>query len=321
MRTQTDPGTKADAAIQVQVCGNDAQRRHFEEISTAIPTPSGALLETTQELCEGTTLEITRPSTRHKAIAKVKSLGPKLGVSTLVFVEGLGVENLWNKDSLAENGAGREDAASSDPPFGDGIVDALVAQPERGLPPSSLRIPSVDRLMESLTDLVQSALEENLRPTVERLASEIPEQVVQARAIVFSNFEEQLETAFASFNERLDSRAQHVERELAERLVRQADEIAERFCAQLQESLQHKLADQETKFLEQWAASADQLRTRLLEQVEGELNKRKEKTVRETQHSLNDARQQDQTRIVQLLRAWADAVENQAVAAPERAAA
>jgi len=323
MKTQTDPGTKADTAIQVRVCGNDVQRRHFEELSTAIPTPSGALLETTQELCEGATLEITRPSTRHKAIAKVKSLGPKLGVSTLVFVEGLGVVDLWNKESPGEDEVGRGDAAGSEPSAE--AIHLVSLSEQRPLPAAGLRIPVVDRLMESLTELVESALEENLRPTVERLAGEIPEQVVKARAIVFSNFEAQLETAFAAFGARLDhrleetakawsDRAQQVERDSAERLGRQAEEIAGRFHAQLQESLQQKLRDQEARVLKQLAANASQFRSRLLEQVEDELTKKKEKTVQEAQRSLKEMRDQDQTQIARLLRAWADAVENQAEA-------
>jgi hypothetical protein len=63
------------------------------------------------------------------------------------------------------------------------------------------------------------------------------------------------------------------------------------------------------------AANASQFRSRLLEQVEDELTKKKEKTVQEAQRSINEARDQDQTRIVQLLRAWADALENQAATA------
>ena len=106
MNTQTAQA-KNETAIQVRVCGNDVDRKHFEELSTVIPTPNGALLETIHELSEGATLEITRPSTQHKAIAKVKSMGPKLGLSTLVFVEGLGVEDLWRKETDMESIRGK----------------------------------------------------------------------------------------------------------------------------------------------------------------------------------------------------------------------
>jgi len=194
------------------VSGNDVQRTHFDELCTAIPTPTGAMLETIHELCEGTTLEIIRPSTRQKALATVKSLGPKLGVSTLVFVEGLGVEHLWSKESIAPG----EPEQPGDPAGGASSGDASQSGPlvplsdRRHLPSSKLRIPMVDRLMDSLADLVESALQENLRPTVVRLTQEIPEHVAKARGTVFANFEAQMETAFSAFGERLDGRGLEV---------------------------------------------------------------------------------------------------------------
>jgi hypothetical protein len=93
-----------------------------------------------------------------------------------------------------------------------------------------------------------------------------------------------------------------------------AEEIAGRFHAQLQESVQQVFLDQEARFQEQAAANASQFRARLLGQLEDELTERKEKMVQEAQRSLKEMRDQDQTQIARLLRAWADAVENQAEA-------
>ena len=240
MNTQTDPGPKTDAAIQVRVSGNDVQSKHFDELSTAIPTPKGALLETIHELCEGTTLEITQPFTHHKAIAQVKSLGPKLGVSTLVFVEGLGVGNLWHKESPKEGERGRSDVTNSDTSSGEAIHSGtLVPLSERRLlPASTLRIPPVDRLMESLTDLVESALEQNLRPTVERLTNEIPEHVVKVRSSVFANFEAQIETAFATCGARLDGRALEV-------IARNEQVLNQKVREVMEETLRHLQSQQE----------------------------------------------------------------------------
>lgn len=312
MNTQTDPGSKNETAIQVRVCGNDVERNHFEEVSTVIPTPNGALLETVHELSEGTTLELTRPSTHHKAIAKVKSMGPKLGLSTLVFVEGLGVEDLWNKESNAEREERKTtDAASGAPSAGDVVsAGALVPLSERrGLSPSGLRMPRVDRLMESLTDLVESALEENLRPTVERLTNEIPERVAKARSSMFLNIETQLEAAAASFGERLDNRALVVANQNEQALNQKAGEILEEAGRQLQSkqeeflrnaeresrSAQERLNNEAETIASQGLAQLQQNMRAETERLEARITERALALAEETMHTLGNRVQQVET--------------------------
>src|SRR5690349_9040342 len=98
MMEQTDVNSKPEAAIQVRVYGVDVHGQRFDEISTAFPTSKGVMLETIHAIREGTPLEITHLLTSRKAAAQVKSLGPKLGESTLVFVDGADIEKFWLKD-------------------------------------------------------------------------------------------------------------------------------------------------------------------------------------------------------------------------------
>jgi hypothetical protein len=179
---------------------------------------------------------------------------------------------------------------------------------------------------QALTEETNNALSSRARQVEAELADRLALKINQFLHGSSAEFEKRVDQALAlpmaAIGKRLEEtvqelsdRAQQVERDFADRLGRQADEIAGRFHAQLQESLQQKLLDQEARVLEQLAANASQFRSRLLEQVEDELTKKKEKTVQEAQRSINEARDQDQTRIVQLLRAWADALENQAATA------
>ncbi|MGH9786185.1 MAG: hypothetical protein ACRD88_18600 [Terriglobia bacterium] len=262
MSTPSAAGLKSEAAIQVRVCGNDVQKTHFEELSTAIPTPTGAMLETIHELCEGATLEIFRPSTRRKALATVKSLGPKLGASTLVFVEGLGVEHLWNKESPGPGEREQQDDPAGGASSGDtNHPGPLVPLSDRRhLPSSKLRIPMVDRLMDSLADLVESALEENLRPTVDRLTQEIPEHVAKARGAVFANFEAQMETAVATFGERLDSRSREViaqNEQLLNRKIQEATEGAQQCLQAKQEEFRQNLEGESRSAKERLKSEVD----------------------------------------------------------------
>jgi hypothetical protein len=212
MNEQTDLNSKPEAAIQVRVSGDDMHGRRFDETSTAFPTSKGVMLETIHQLREGSTLEITHLLTNRTAIVQVKSLGPKLGVSTLVFVEGGDVEKFWKKIFTKETERNRRDvpgdnASSMMPPD----TGTLLAVPERALMHvSKPLLPTMDRFMETLNALVESALEANLRPAVEQLANKIPEHVSKAQTSVFANLDEQIQAALGTFSTRLDDRAREV---------------------------------------------------------------------------------------------------------------
>lgn len=208
MSEQTGPSPKSEAAIQVKVCGHDVHGRHFEEISTAFPSSKGVMLEIVHQLREGSALEITHLLSNQRAIAQVKSLGPKLGVSTLVFVEGADVEGLWMKSSAKEPERKREDDLG---PMMTANESTLLAVPQRALIPiSKSGKPNLNRFIETLNELVESVLEANLRPAVEQLANEIPEHVIRAQNSVLANLHEQIQAAVTTFGTRLDARALEV---------------------------------------------------------------------------------------------------------------
>lgn len=212
MIEQTNPNSKPESAIQVRISGEDLQGHRFDEISTAFPTSKGVMLETVHHLREGTTLEITHPLTNRKAVAQVKSLGPKLGVSTLVFVEGGDVEKFWKKIFTKETERNRRDVPGDyATPMTAAETGTQVAVTERALMHvSKPLLPTMDRFMETLNALVESALEANLRPAAEQLANQIPEHVAKAQTAVFANLDEQVQAALGTFSARLDDRAREV---------------------------------------------------------------------------------------------------------------
>ena len=76
--------------------------------------------------------------------------------------------------------------------------------------------------------------------------------------------------------------------------------------------MQQKFLEQQAQFQEQLAANAGLLRSRFKAQLEEELSVKMEKVVQEAHRVVKDMRDQDQNRIAQLLREWAQAVEKQA---------
>jgi hypothetical protein len=226
MNEQTDPRLKSDAAIQVKVCGQDVHGQRFDEIGTAFPTSNGVMLETIHQLREGVALELIETVTNRKAIVNVKSLGPNLGVSSLVFLEGLDLEGLWI------NGFSQEPIGNG--PAGDAVpLAATEPRTDLAAPPRALMqiskplIPKLDRLMTTLGELVESALESNLRPAMEQLTSEIPEHVLKARNSVFANLEEQIQACVGTFGERLNHRAAEVAERSENVITQKARELDE----------------------------------------------------------------------------------------------
>lgn len=263
MTEHSDLTPKYDAAIQVRVCGHDVSGQQFDEISTAFPSSQGVMLETVHQLQEGSTVEITHMLTNRKETTKIKSLGPKLGVSTLVFLEGASVENFWAKDSAQEQDRRRMERNGHDAsPITATNSGALLAMPERGLMQvSKTRIPNLDLFMNALNELVESSLEANLRPTVEQLTNAIPEHVVRAQNSVFANFEEQLQVAVATFGSRLDTRGQEV-------LARNENILIQKIL-QLMEEAERFVKSRQNEFSQSLEGTLVAGKGRLSQQVEG----------------------------------------------------
>ncbi len=209
MSESSDLRPKSDAAIQVRVRGQDVRGQRFDEVGTAFPTSKGVMLETIHQLREGTALELTETVTGRKAIVSVKSAGPNLGVSSLVFLEGLDLDNLWITPAAREARARQMDPPGSyltSTTSGDSSTDIVASQ--RALMQTSKPVlPNLDRLMATLGELVESALEANLRPAMEQLTSEIPAHVLKTRSEIFANLEEQMQASVGAFGDRLKARA------------------------------------------------------------------------------------------------------------------
>jgi hypothetical protein len=257
---------KADAAIQVKVCGTDIEGQFFEEVSTAFPSSKGVMLETVHNLQEGSALEITHLLSKRTAMTQVKSLGPKLGVSTLVFLEGTDLESLWVKNA---NG---------------GLVSTFPAVSEKSLMPvPKLNKPNLNRFVETLTDLVESAVDANLRPALEHLTSEIPDQVIQAQNSALARFQEQIEIAIASFGSRLDTYAQEAisrnetdfQRHIAvrstagkESLIQDVDGVISQRLAAFRMAMHEETTQLEAQFLQRCGGIADDCASRLTRQAD-----------------------------------------------------
>ncbi|MBI2816319.1 MAG: hypothetical protein HYX72_05235 [Acidobacteria bacterium] len=304
MTEHPDLSPKYDAAIQVRVCGRDVSGRHFDEISTAFPSSRGVMLETVHQLQEGSTLEIAHMPTNRKEIAKVRSLGPKLGASTLVFLEGKGVETFWVKDSLEEPVHRIEGNGRDMNPFVSTNSGTLLAVPERALMQvSRIRIPNLGRLTNALNELVESSLEANLRPTIEQLANAIPEQVVKAQKSVFANFEEQMQVALASFGSRLDARGQEIstrnENVLIQKVLQMMEEV-ERFVKSRQneftENLEGTLLAARERSTQQVESVISDATGKLRELIQEQLQQQAAEAVGHFRSELQNMFQQDLTR-------------------------
>jgi hypothetical protein len=278
MSEQNDLSPKSDAAIQVKVCGQDVQGQRFDETSTAFPTSRGVMLETVHRLREESTLELTHILTNRKAVAQVKSMGPRLGVSTLVFLEGTDVANFWIKGNAKESDKSRKDDGAGDSHRVTAAnTDTLVLLPERALTHvSKLRIPTMDRFMDTFSELVESALEENLRPTVEQLTNEIQQKVVKTQSEVLANFEQKIQAVSSTLSDRWDVRVVDV--------VARNEKVLTKTIRELMDETQLFVKNQQNELNENLEAALQSGRERMNQQVDGivaEVSARSQERIRE----------------------------------------
>jgi hypothetical protein len=67
---------------------------------------------------------------------------------------------------------------------------------------SSLRRPSLDRLTETLTELVNTALEEKLPPVVESLTNEVQQNIAKSQSYILAKFEEKMMAVSSTYGDR-----------------------------------------------------------------------------------------------------------------------
>jgi hypothetical protein len=319
---------RPDAALQVKVSGRDGRDRWFEEISTILPSSKGVMLETVHDLREGTSLQLVHIGTNHKEFARVKSIGPRLGVSTLVFLDGAGIESFW----AARPGVGSGEGGNT-----------LAPREQTAI--SKLKMPTFDRMMEALNEIMASSLEANLRPTLEELSAVIPDRVARARDAVFADTGERLQHAGAEFSERLQTRStelltladddlkqkienvqieadkvaariqskseevntslshqlKEMQRTWSERLEQQAEQTFGRIHAQLESSLQDAVTRSAAQFQERCSSTIQEIAKQFLQQLDTDLALRREMLQREAERYMGDAAA-NQRRLAHLLR-------------------
>lgn len=252
--TTTRASQRLVVAIPVSLSGKTAQGVPFTEIThTVMVNKGGGKLYTTQELAEGTALEVTILATKRTADAQLVWLGKEVGARQEIGVEieDAGVfwgvqfpEDMtnWRSALLTTNA---NPAAFREPTAPAGAIapaPAPVQAPALSVRPS----PFGSQLAETLNRVVESALEANLPATVARMGSEISEQVNQVQSNALTAANEQLKTTISGYSEALEMRAIDIvtrnEQEL-ERNLGKAIEEAEQALKRRQQELAQKFAE------------------------------------------------------------------------------
>ncbi len=289
-------------AIPLTIRGEDAEGKSFTEVThTVVVTRDGGKLLTSRELFEGATLKITLLSTNRTATARVVWLGKKSGPRREIGIVLETAEDLWGiqfpedaaqgKPTLTASEARSQAEPVLDPPAPKKPMLAEAPTPAAPAPAVISKVPAghsapSEQLADTLNQLVETALEANLRPVVERLSNEALQQIIRAQ---LANSHEQFESAITACSDRLEMRAI----DIVTRNEQALQQISQQFIEAAEQKMQRRQEDLVEK-------TAEATRNQMLELAlsnKAQLHQEAADLVWETRAELRQSVQQDLTQI------------------------
>lgn len=260
---EMDAISTSGPTITFTISGEETNGQRFvESINAVLMRKGGILLETSRDLAKMTMLQIIHEHSDSRTTGRIVWVSPRASGRSQVLVDVKEATEFWRdviadevrakagrpEDSVpnlesSQPGASSQNAVSSAAPLAAQAAPAMEAAPRVAAPspePAQALAASLPEFAEFtgfLNRLVRSALEANLSPAIEKLTSEIRQDLAQVQGTVYSSIQETVQSAIFTFNRSI---------------AKEADETAARNRIALDQKMQQvsQDLDQSIQFLQ-----------------------------------------------------------------------